>query len=272
MRLALADRMAFASTGARGHEPGRRAVVFIHGAGMDHSVWVMPARFFARHRMNVLALDLPGHGRTDGPALNSIPRMADWVSEAMTAAEIDSAAIVGHSMGALVAYAFAVLHGRRCRSLALLGVSAPMPVSAALLDAARDNDHAAIDMANAWSFSARAQLGASQNPGMWMLGAGKRLLERAAPGVFHADLTACNQFDAEALGGKVTCPSLVIVGGSDQMTPANAGRKVAERLPDAETVMLPGCGHTMLSEAPNLVLDALAGLLRPGRDQEASDA
>ncbi|MYF50337.1 MAG: alpha/beta hydrolase [Gammaproteobacteria bacterium] len=261
MRLEVDGKAAFAATGSASHAPGRRAVVFIHGAGMDHSVWVMPARHFARTGMNVLALDLPGHGRSQGPGLDSIAAMADWVVRAMDAAHFEAAAVVGHSMGSLVAYVLAARHPGRCRALALLGASAPMPVTDALLDAARDNDHAAIDMANTWSHSPRAKLGASPNPGMWMLGGGERLLETAAPGVFHADLAACNGFDPEADAGPVRCPALVVVGEADQMTPARAGIRVSERMRDAQVERLAGCGHAMLSEQPNAVLDALTAIV-----------
>ena len=208
-----------------------------------------------------MALDLPGHGRSQGPGLDSIAAMADWVVRAMDAAHLEAAAVVGHSMGSLVAYVLAARHPDRCRALALLGASAPMPVTDALLDAARDNDHAAIDMANTWSHSPSAKLGACPNPGMWMLGGGERLLETAAPGVFHADLAACNGFDPEADAGPVRCPALVVVGEADQMTPARAGIRVSERLQDARLERLAGCGHAMLSEQPNAVLDALTAIV-----------
>ncbi len=261
MRLEVDGKTVFASSGSRTHQPDRHAVVFIHGAGMDHSVWVMPARYFARTGLNVLALDLPGHGRSAGPALDSVSALASWVARAMDAADFGAAALVGHSMGALVAYTLAAQQADRCRTLALLGASAPMPVTDALLDAALEGDHAAIDMANSWSHSPRAKLGANQNPGLWMLGGGERLLETAAPGIFHADLNACNRFDPDADLGLINCPALVVVGEADQMTPARAGIRVSKRLANADVVRLPGCGHSMLAEQPNAVLDALIAIV-----------
>jgi len=261
MRFEVDGRAVFASTGTGRHKAENAAVVFIHGAGMDHSVWVMPARHFARTGLNVLAPDLPGHGRSDGPAMDVIGDLAQWGVRAMDAAGLATAAVAGHSMGALIAFAVASRYPERCRAMALLGISAPMPVTQALLGAAQDNDHAAIDMANTWSHSARARLGANQNPGLWMLGTGRRLLEAAAPGVFHADLCACNGFDPDAFDGPVACPSLLILGEEDQMTPARAGLRVQERLRRARTLLLPGCGHSMLSEQPNAVLDGLISII-----------
>lgn len=256
---------AYVGTGSGGSAADAASVVFIHGAGMDHTVWALPARHFARKGLRVVAPDLPGHGRSsapaDGsPALSSVAEMAAWIGKLLDALDIRAAAVVGHSMGSLVAWRFASDHPERCRALALLGTSMPMPVTNLLLDAAEDNHHAAIDMANAWSHSTPGALGANENPGVWMLAAGERLLERSGPGVFHADLAACNGFRAEEADGEVTCPALVIAGNEDRMTPAKAGLDVASHLPSAEVVRL-NCGHAMLNERPNEVLDALIGIV-----------
>ena len=69
----------FSGTGRETYQPAQPSVVFIHGAGMDHTVWLVFERYFARHGYNVLALDLPGHGRSGGDPLPSIEAMADWV-------------------------------------------------------------------------------------------------------------------------------------------------------------------------------------------------
>ena len=236
-----------------------RAVVFVHGAAHDHTVWTMPARYFARHGLRVLAPDLPGHGRSEGPALETIEALADWLARLLDAVRVETAAIVGHSMGALVAQAFAARHPARVRALALLGTAVPMPVTERLLTAAKNNEHAATEMANGWSHSARGRLGGNPNPGFWMLGVGARLIERAAPGVHHADLAACNAFHLSP--ESIRAPTLVIVGDADQMTPARAGRDVAAKIPNARVITLAGCGHAMLSEQPNQVLDALIGIV-----------
>ena len=260
MRFQVAGKTAFAGTGSTTASSAAPSIVFIHGAGMDHTVWTLPSRYFARQGYRVLAVDLPGHGRSDGPALDRIEDMSDWLKAVCEALDVDTAAIVGHSMGSLAAYRFAADFPQRCRALALLGTSMPMPVTDMLLDAARDNDHAAIEMANAWSHSPAAAVGGNRNPGIWLMAAGERLIERAAAGVFHADLAACNAFDAAdpAMARiEVEIPTLVIAGDADRMTPLRAGLDVARSLPNARVVTLAGCGHAMLGERPNEVLDAL---------------
>jgi pimeloyl-ACP methyl ester carboxylesterase len=262
MYLQLNGNRTFYATGSGSHQPGKRAAVFIHGAGMDHTVWVMPARHFARHGLNVIAPDLPGHGRSAGAPLTSISGMADWICELMTALDTTTAAITGHSMGSLVALNLAARHPDRARCLALLGTSTPMPVADPLLDAARANDHAAIDMANTWSHSRFGQMGGNEVPGMWMTGGGERLLERADEDVFFSDLNACNDFvDGEALAAEVTCPTLVIIGSQDMMTAPVSSRKVAAAIEDCRTELLERCGHSMLSEKPDDVLNALKTII-----------
>ena len=167
--------------------------------------------------------------------------------------------MVGHSMGALVTMSFTQRHPQLVKKSALLGASAPMPVGPPLLNAAADSHHAAIDMANTWSHSTVGRLGASQMPGIHILNSGERLLERMSSGVYHADLAACNAFATPVTPAQV--PTLVIAGEADQMTPAKAGVKVAHALGNSEVVILRGCGHAMLMEQPNEVLDTLADFI-----------
>ena len=187
--------------------------------------------------------------------------MADWLAQVIDAVSPDQqASVVGHSMGSLVAMSLASRYADKVQKQALLGTSAPMPVADVLLDAALDNDQAAIDMTNTWSHSARGRLGRSENPGLSNLHVGERLLQQAGPGVFHADLAACNGFSADVLA-QVQQPTLVLIGDEDKMTPPRAGLAVAEKLNNVQQRRLAGCGHSMLSEQPNQVLDELAAFL-----------
>ncbi len=251
-------RKVFFATGSGSLDRARASVVFIHGAGLDHTVWTLPARYFARHGLNVIAVDLPGHGKSHGAPLPSIEAMSDWISAVLRELDLREAAVVGHSMGSLVALATAARHPGQTRSLALLGTSTPMPVTHELLDAAKRNARDAIDMANTWSHSRAARLGGNEVPGVWMTGVGQRLLERAGKDVFFTDLNACNEFTGgPELAKAVKCPTLVVIGAEDAMAAPAAARKVADAITGSRTMVLEGCGHAMLSERPNEVLDAL---------------
>ncbi|MGA3309202.1 MAG: alpha/beta hydrolase [Xanthobacteraceae bacterium] len=258
MRLTVEGEEIFAGTGGRDFDSALPAVIFLHGAGFDHSVWALLARSFAYHGFGVLAPDLPGHGRSAGAALSSIAALADWTAALIDAAGVRAARLVGHSMGSLVALETAARHSEKVTALGLIATAAPMRVSDDLLNAAKTNDHAAIDMISLWGYGYRATLGGSQAPGLWMLGGAERLLERARPGVLFADLSACNDYhDGLAAAAKVAVPSVVILGSRDLMTPAKSGRAIAAAIPGCRLIMIEGAGHMLMSERPDEVLAAL---------------
>jgi pimeloyl-ACP methyl ester carboxylesterase len=258
MRVALDGIDTFVGTGGRAFDRALPAVVFLHGAGMDHSVWALLARSFAHHGFSVLAPDFPGHGRTGGAPLASIAALADWTAALIDAARVQPARVVGHSMGSLVALETAARHPGKLSALGLIATAAPMRVSDDLLNAAKTNDHAAVAMISLWGQGYRATLGGSQSPGLWMLGGSARLLERAKPGVIFADLSACSAYqDALASAAKVSVPSIVIQGSRDLMTPARGGKAVAAAIRDCRLAVIEGAGHMLMSERPDEVLAAL---------------
>ena len=264
MRAVVAGSEVYAYTGSRPVDAALPTVLFIHGAGNDHSVWTLQARYFAHHGFNAVAVDLPGHGKSGGAALASVEALAGWIRDFADAVSIAKAALVGHSLGSLAVLECAARHPERVAQLALLGPAAPMTVSETLLDAAQRNDHVACELITGWSYSAGKQIGGSQVPGLWLTGNALRLLERTKPGVLHADLVACNQYSAaEASAAKIRCPALAIVGARDLMAPSKNAQRLIAALPDARVVTIPDCGHAQMAEQPDAVLDALRAFLYP---------
>ncbi len=263
MKLLVDGKQAYAYTAGRALDAKLPSVVFVHGAANDHSPFLLQSRYFAYHGCNALAVDLPGHGRSEGAPLTTIGAMADWLASFMDAAGIGSAALVGHSMGSLVALECAARHPARARALALIGTAAPMPVGDGLMGAAREDRHAALDMLNIWGHSASAQIGGNTVPGMWMTGAYVRLLERARPQVLHVDLKACHEYaDGRTSAAKIRCPVLFVLGTRDLMTPPRSAKDLQAAIPEARTVVLEGAGHALMAERPDAVLDALIGFVR----------
>lgn len=262
MELAVAGQKVYAYTGARALDVARPTVVFVHGAAMDHSVWTLQSRYFAHHGWNVLAVDLPAHGRSAGTALATVEALADWLPTVLDAAGIGRAAIVGHSLGALVALECGARHGERTTRVALVGPAIPMTVAEPLLEAARRDDHVAFELINGWSYSAGKQLGGNTVPGIWLVGSALRLMERTRPGVLHADLRACHGYAAGLdAAARLRCPALLIIGERDIMAPPKNARSLIAALADAQTVTLPDCGHALMAEQPDAVLDALRAFL-----------
>lgn len=262
MNLEVAGKRAFAYTAAHELDAAKPTVVFAHGAGLDHSWFGLQSRYFGYHGWNVLALDLPGHGRSEGPPLPSIPAMADWISQVLRTTNIPKASMVGHSMGSLVALEFAARHAEQVERVALIAVAYPMKVAEPFLEAARKNDYAAFDMHTIWGHAAQVPLGANPNPGMWMYGDTLARLERLAPGVLYNDLKASNDYAAGLeSAAKVKCPVLFILGRRDVMTPPRATKLLQEKIPGSRTVEIAPSGHSLMAEAPDATLDALIGFL-----------
>jgi pimeloyl-ACP methyl ester carboxylesterase len=266
--LSVAGHAVYAYAGSRAFDPALPTIVFVHGAANDHSVWALQSRYFAHHGRNVVALDLPVHGRSEGVALSSVASIADWLVAVLDVLEVETAALVGHSLGSLAVLEASARHPNRVQRIALLGPSVPMPVSEVLFEAARRDDHAAFEMINGWSFSPADQLGGNRMPGVWMTGSSMRLMERSRPGVLHVDLVACNSYaDGLTAAGKVRCPALVIIGQRDQMTLPKNARALITALTDKQVVTIPDCGHSLMTEAPDAVLDELRRFLIASESQ-----
>ena len=258
MEVRLDGARAFLADYGKGLDPRRPTVLFVHGAGMDHSVWPLQARHFAYRGWNALAVDLPGHGRSGGALLRSIAALADWLSGLIEALRVPAVRLAGHSMGALVCLDLAARHPEKTGGLALLGAAPRMPVHPALLEAAARPEPLAPELICDWGFGPVGHFGGHRAPGSWMLGHALRLLGRSAGPRLFADLAACDEYeDGLAAAARVRSPTLVLAGAADRMTPAKQGAKLAEAIETAVLAVLPDCGHMMMVEKPDATLDAL---------------
>ncbi|HTH76552.1 MAG TPA: alpha/beta hydrolase [Trinickia sp.] len=270
MILTVQGKSAYAYTGGKRFDPAQPTVVFAHGAQHDHSVWGLQSRYFAHHGFNVLAVDLPGHCRSDGPAKTTVEALADWLAALLDAAGITAALVVGHSMGSLVALDFASRHPARTLGAALVATAVPMAVSDALLDAALHREPEAIDLVNRWSHSTIAAKPSNPGPGFWLHGINQRLMERVSvrgePNLFHTDFAACNGYVAGLeRAAQVRCPVRLVLGAKDMMTPPRATRTLVAALEAAGApvdVVTLEAGHALMSEQPDATLDALFAFAR----------
>jgi pimeloyl-ACP methyl ester carboxylesterase len=274
MKLTVRGRAAYAYTGGKAFEASLPVVVFIHGALHDHSVWTLAARWFAHHGHAALALDLPAHGRSDGPPLDSLPDAGAWVLDVLDAAGITTAAFIGHSMGSLIALEAASQAPQRATRLVMVGTAYPMRVSAALLQTAEEQPAQAIAMVNAFSHSSTAAKPSYPGPGSWLHGANAALMHRMQNGwaggnLFAHDFALCDGYAGGLQAAeRVTCPATCIVGRLDQMTPAKASRELAQAL-KARVVTI-DAGHALMQEAPDPLLAALREALAPERAHAAT--
>lgn len=252
----------FIQTAGQAIDPARPTVCFVHGAGMDHAVWTLFVRWFARNGYNALAPDLRGHGRSAGAPLTTIEALAEWLLALFDTLGVSPVGLAGHSMGSLIALQAAATGGDKVRSLALLGFGYPMAVGAPLLDAARADDPLAVTMMTIWGHDAGAQIGGHQVPGLSITTITRRRLEAARPGVLYADLNACHTYaGGAAAAAAVQCPVTLILGDRDRMTPVRGAREFAQSLGRAGIEMIAGCGHGMMEEKPEQTHRALVKAL-----------
>ena len=263
MRIALPDGPLYAYTGGRVFDPARPTVLFIHGVLNDHSVWILQSRYLAHHGHNVLAIDLPGHGRSGGTAPASVQQAAASVHELLDALGIERAALVGHSWGSLIALQASAEAPERVSHLALVGSAYPMRVAPALLQLAADEPLQAIERINQYSHSSLASGPTVLGPGTWLRGCARALMRRVLASNTHTNLlqcgfTACDRYDQglQAMQ-RLSRPVLFILGSLDQMTPPKAAQSLIDAAPAGSRVLRLEAGHALMSETPDAVLQGL---------------
>ena len=268
MDIQVNGHQTYAYTGGKAFNPALPTVVLIHGVLCDHSVWALQSRYLANHGWNVLAIDLPGHCRSAGAPPASVQEAALFIQALLDALGVHQAALVGHSFGSLIAMQAAANMGERISHLVMVGTAYPMKVSQPLLDASLNEPEKALHMTNVFS---RATLAPPSGAGAWVFGAslalGRRVLaSNPKVNVFHTGFNACNSYGQglQAMAA-VTCPVLMVLGESDQMTtPKNAQPLItqAKESGKALQVKLIPHGHHQMSESPDETLDALINFLR----------
>jgi pimeloyl-ACP methyl ester carboxylesterase len=261
----------YAYTGGKPFDADKPTLIFIHGVLNDHSVWILQTRYLAHHGFNVLAVDLPGHGRSAGEAPASVEVAADFIEALMDAAGLQQAALIGHSWGSLIALETAARLKDRITHAALVGTAFPMKVSPALIEASLHEPMKALQMVNVFSRATLAAPPSALGPGTWVYGAsmalGKRVLaSNPQVNIFHRGFVACDSYQRglEAMR-EVTCPVMFVLGALDQMTPARSAQSLIQQAQASgkkfEVVTVP-MGHHQMSESPEETLNAVKAFFK----------
>ena len=271
MKITVQGFETYCYTGGKPIDATKPTVVFIHGVLNDHSVWILQSRYLANHGYNVLAVDLPGHGKSAGNCPKTVAEAAAFVIALLDAVGVQKAALVGHSWGSLIALHTAGMAPQRITHLAMVATAFPMKVSSALLDSALNKPLQAIDMVNTFSHSSLAPPPSTLGPGTWLYGGSKALMRRILhsnprENVFYLGFNACDQytqaFEALAQWNVAQAATLFIVGRYDQMTTPKAAQGLINAAPQASVVTVEA-GHQLMSEAPDATLFALRDFLKP---------
>ena len=249
MKLKVNGKEAYYTSSGREIDKNQPSIVFVHGSGLSHVTWVLQTRYFAFHGYNTIAVDLPGHGDSEGPPLKTIEEMADWVADLLTALGIEKASYVGHSQGCLVGLEFAQRHPEKLDLLALINGSMSMKMNTELLDLALNKDQKAVDLMMDWVHGPLGHKGGHPVPGLSHLGMGGQLVSSNNDGTLGADFNACDKYtNGEAAAKSIKRPTLCIVGKHDKMTPKKVGLELASNIEGSKTVVLEESGHMSILE------------------------
>jgi pimeloyl-ACP methyl ester carboxylesterase len=228
-------------------------VVLIHGAGGTHLHW--PAQIRRLPGFRIYALDLPGHGQSEGRGHQTIEAYCQSIIQWLESIDIFRAVFVGHSMGGAIALTLALKHPERVIALGLVGTGARLRVAPVILENA----------ANPTTFPVAVKaiieraFTSESDPRLVELAAQR--MQTTRPAVLHGDFVACNAFDMMENVRKIRVPSLVICGQDDQLTPVRYAQYLADQIPRAELNLIPNAGHMVMLEQPQATAEALSNFL-----------
>jgi len=233
----------FVSTGGMDFDKEKPSILLMHGSGLTHIVWSLHEQFYASQGFNILSVDLPGHGNSEGPSLKSIEEISDWVKSLMNVLDIKKIIIIGHSQGSLVGIDFASRYPNLINSLVLVAGCYKMPVNQDLINYAEAGDEKAILLMMKWGYEgSKAFIGG--NPVKKIINSSREIRE-----VLAVDLNACNNYKGgkESLE-KINCQTLCIFGDLDKMVPLEIGNKMTSMIKNSEKKIINNCGHMIIFE------------------------
>ena len=231
----------------------RPPVILIHGAGGDHLFW--PPHIRRMHNQRILAIDLPGHGKSEGVGHHTIDDYTGEVMEFIKALKLNGVILAGHSMGSAIALKTAIRFPKKVLGLCLLGSGARLRVAPSILQSASHPStfEAAVRQIIDGSFIPQTNGRLKQ--------LSTQRLEETRPSVLYGDLMACNSFDVTGQLSQVTAPAFILCGALDKMVPLKVSEFLRDHIPGAQMDITPNTGHMFLLEQPNQTADKLIGFL-----------
>ena len=243
MIFQIENKNIHASDAGQGIDPNKETIIFLHGSGLSHVVWSLTEQFFSNKNFNVLSIDLPGHGNSDGPCLETIEKIADWLEKVFILLNLEKLIIVGHSQGCLEMLEYSSKYKNRLKKLVFVGGSNKMPVHPDLIDLAKNGDSDAVKLMMKWGYEGSKKF-IGGNPVEKIIQSPRDIRE-----ILAVDLVACNNYKNGTDAAKsIECPSLFIFGSLDKMVKLEAGIKFSNLVKNSTVHVFEGCGHMIMIE------------------------
>lgn len=243
MIFQLENKNIHASDSGQGIDMNKDTIVFLHGSGLSHIVWSLAEQFFSSKNYNVLSIDLPGHGNSDGPCLDSIEKIADWMEKVFDKLKLKNLILVGHSQGCLEILEYSSRYKERLKKLVFVGGSNKMPVHPDLIELAQSGHSDAVKLMMKWGYEGSKKF-IGGNPVEKIIQSPRDISE-----ILAVDLNACNNYSNGSEAAKVIdLPSMLIFGELDKMVNLEAGKKFSNLIKNSTTHVIKGCGHMIMIE------------------------
>jgi len=241
--ITIKNKSVYASDAGRGIENSKDTIVFLHGSGLSHIVWSLTEQFFSNKNFNVLSIDLPGHGNSEGPCLDSIEKIADWLEKVFVELNLNNIIFVGHSQGCLEALEYSFKYKDRLKKMVFVGGSYQMPVHKDLINLASDGDSDAVKLMMKWGFEGSKKF-IGGNPVEKIIQSPRDISE-----ILAVDLIACNNYQNGSNAAKaINCPTMFIIGELDKMANLESGKKFTNLVKNSITHVISGSGHMIMIE------------------------
>ena len=243
MIFQLENKNIHVSDSGQGIDMNKDTIVFLHGSGLSHIVWSLAEQFFSSKNYNVLSIDLPGHGNSDGPCLDSIEKIADWMEKVFYKLKLKNLILVGHSQGCLEILEYSSRYKERLKKLVFVGGSNKMPVHPDLIELAQSGHSDAVKLMMKWGYEGSKKF-IGGNPVEKIIQSPRDISE-----ILAVDLNACNNYSNGSEAAKVIdLPSMLIFGELDKMVNLEAGKKFSNLIKNSTTHVIKGCGHMIMIE------------------------
>ena len=257
MIIEVENTKIFSSDVGQSFDENKQTVILLHGSGQSHVVWSLTDQYLTDLGYNVFAIDMPGHGNSEGKSLQSIEDLAEWLEKLINKIGIRDLVLLGHSQGCLVALEYIYKYPKKVKRLIFIAGSYEIPVNKSLIDLALAGDVESLNLMMKWGYGYSKQF-IGGNPLQKILDSPREIRE-----VLAIDLIACNNYKngINALK-KIMCPSLFIFGELDKMIKLEKGKEFSKLVTDSKTHIIKDCGHMVILENAFEMREKIADFLK----------